>query len=363
MKYGISTLLLALLLQSCSHIAMYKEANYRCIDSPYPCSSMQFAYYANHKQLSSSLKGMGDRICMKAQADPAYRSCLPSTREFEAQNDTFMVERTKFQRMLDDSRNLLSSIKSSNSHSSAASEGHRQVNALSACNTSYFNEYWKRAYQLSHRNILQHYMTTDSRYKGLSSNNKALLYGYILHKDIDNCEMLAQEAIKQDNATIFDLKAQISKEVIRHEKIQAEIDRREAIEREKERQRLEAERKRREAERREQLRREEQEAARRRWNGDSWMNGHWLIRTQLGTINLYVDTKNQKIKVWNTLYSSGRPEKLYDGRYTLYQDAGSVYGSKWNGFKALSYPGTVIFADPDAGKLYEPGVGYYESRM
>lgn len=349
MKYVISTLLLALLLQSCSHIAMYKEAEYRCIDSPYPCSSMQFAYYANHKQLSSFLTGMGDRICMKAQADSAYRFCLPSTREFEAQNDTFMVERTEFQRMLDDSRNLLSSIKSSNSHSTAASEGHRQVKVLSAYNTSYFNEYWKRAYQLSHRNILQHYMTTDSRYKDLSNNNKALLYGYILHKDIDNCKMLAKEAIKQDSATIIDLKAQISKEVIRHEKIQVEIDRREAIEREKERQRLETER-----------RAQEQEAAQRRWYDDSWMNGHWNLRTRYGTINLYVDTKNQKIKEYHTLYSSPlRPEKIYEGRYTLYQDAGSVYGSDYNGYKALSYSGSFYLADPNAGKFYAPGVGYF----
>ena len=356
MKYGIYTLLLALTMQSCSHIAVYKETHYSCTDSPYPCSDMQFAYYANHKSLLPTLKQMGDRICTKAQADSVYNSFFPSTDEFEMQNDTFMVERKKYYKTLDDSRNLLSSIKISNNHSEAAFNGHQQIAALSACKTSYFTEYWKRVYQLSHRSILQHYMTTDSRYRGLSSTNKALLYGYILKKDIDNCEALAKEAAEHDKATIAGLQAKINKEVSRHEEIQAEIKRREAAEREKERQRKEAERQ-------EQLRREEQEAARQRWNDDSWMNGHWLLRTQFGTINLYIDTKNQKIKVYGTLFSSSRPELMYSGSYRLYNDAGAVYGSKWNGYKALHFKDTTIFADPDAGTLYDPEVGYYESRM
>lgn len=94
-------------------------------------------------------------------------------------------------------------------------------------------------------------------------------------------------------------------------------------------------------------------------NNLSWMNGHWNMRTQVGTVNLYIDANNKKIKVYSTLYSDGRPELMYNGSYRIHN--GSDYGSRYGGYKAIKFGDTVIFADPNACKLCDgPGSGYYQ---
>ena len=94
---------------------------------------------------------------------------------------------------------------------------------------------------------------------------------------------------------------------------------------------------------------------------NSWMDGHWRFRTQYGVSNLYIDTKNKKIKMYTTLYSDGQPNLDYSGTYILYNDASSAYGNAYRGYKALSFGGTVIFADPDVCKLCDgPGEEYFE---
>ena len=65
--------------------------------------------------------------------------------------------------------------------------------------------------------------------------------------------------------------------------------------------------------------------------------------------------------MYTTLYSDGQPNLDYSGTYILYNDASSAYGNAYRGYKALSFGGTVIFADPDVCKLCDgPGEEYFE---
>ena len=357
MKKVLYSLFLALMAQSCSHLVVYQEMHYSCTDSPYPFNDMQFAYYASGKKLSSSLREMGDRISMNAQKDNAYNSYLASTDEFEANNYSFMVAHRNFQEMVDSSKIALASIKSSNNHSQAEIDGESLLFALSDFDVSNLNlkEYWRRAYHLSHRSILQHYMTTNDQYSDLSKKKQMLLYGYVLSKDAAKCDEFAGMAVKRDKAIIDNLQAGITAEVKRHVKIQEEIKRQEEERREKAR--LELLRKE-EAERQKQAEERAQAEARYRRNHDDWMDGHWRTQTivkagfytKACTYDLYIDTNSQKVRFLSTLTGSAS-KLLYYGSYSIYNDAGS-------GYKVIKFGGYQVFANPDARSLFDKNGGY-----
>lgn len=336
---------------SCSHIAIYKEARYVCNDSPYPITQhMQFAYYAGDRnKLSSSMVQTGNRIFDEVQEDTCFVIYLPSAEQFVIDNDTFKTYRATYLETIKNCSDVLKSMRSSSNHKSAIDNGREQLKKLSVCAKYNFNDYWKRIYQLSHRGILQHYMTSYSGYNGLSSIDKSLLYGYLLKEDNAKCTELASISVSKENKTINGLRTGIEYEVSRHKNILEENDRREKAERE----RQYRENVRRNAELFEQR---EREAKQRRWNDDSWVHGSWCQESSAGTVSFNIDARDQTIVVKMRAKNSIKSYTIYNGSYYMYDGSRATFSdhNSCGGYRVIKFANSkgYILANPNDGHLY-----------
>lgn len=342
----------ALTLQSCSHTVVYCETEYNNDDSAYPAKALRFAYPANERRVSPSIATIGDRVYQKVVADKNYKTALASAVKFETTASNDAVHHGAFEKAVSESESAYKRIKSTDSHNAVLEKMTSQLNTLSPYSTDGFKDYWKKIFQLSHRGIIQHYMSTDADYKGLSSTNKALVYGYILKKDISGCRKLAEEKAHYESAALSSVKG----------KLQSEIATRKAeIQKIEQRRRAEEERlrKKRQAEERARQERIEREQAQRRWNDDSWMDGKWALTGVVPgwATTVYIDTESRTVKQYTRrLGDLSYPRPDYSGRY-------SIQNGTYNGIncKIIDYDVTRLIVFPGEGRIMDVS-GYYFSR-
>ncbi|MBQ0049367.1 MAG: hypothetical protein KBT12_03885 [Bacteroidales bacterium] len=331
---------------------MYQEAEYTGDDSPYRSSAMRFAYHVDGKSLSPYLVSIGNNILQKAKGDAHYRSYLQSALNFEKIKNKNATQFEKFETTVSEARRALSAQTSNEDHTAAISKLKRSLNTLPVYNDAEFKDCWMRIYQLSHRGILQHYMYSNAEYTSLSKTDKALVYGYILKKDMDECDLLASAKANSDKENLSGITREVRHEIARHESILQKIEKQRKEEEERQRQKRLAE----ERARQERIQREQ---AQKRWNDDSWLDGKWNLVTQLGVTTIYIDTDRQTVKQYTKLFSSNpfQPAHLdYSGRYSI--SNGTANGVNC---KIISFDITQIIAYPDNGKLMDQG-GYYFQR-
>lgn len=354
-------LTLSLMLQSCSHLVLYQEAEYTGYDSPYPPNAMQFAYHADGSALSSSLVRIGNNILQKVKSDQNYKSYQQSAVNFEKGKNKNAVLLEKFETAVSEVGRAFSAQNSSDDHTDAISKMRGNLNKLPEYNDAEFQNCWQHIYQLSHRGILQHYMNSNAEYKSLSNTNKALVYGYILKKDLDECELLASAKVNSDKENLSGLKSNIRREISRRESILQEIEKRRKAEEEKQRQKRLAE----ERARQERIAREQ---AQQRWNDPtcSWLEDKtygsgWKLETAYGVTSLYFDTDKQTVKQYFMPYKNNPLKKsnlVYQGRY-------SISDGVYNGVncKFIDFEGTRIIAYPDRGKLRDLSGEYFHRSL
>lgn len=345
-------LFVVLMLYSCSHTAIYRETVYDNEDPTYPAQALQFAYDGRGR-VSSSIANAGNRIHQKVVADSSYNTYLASATKYEhtMNNSLFTVGYYVIEKDIAESENEYQKYKSSSNHSTVINKLTERLEASHpSYNTATFKDYWKRVYQLSHRGIIQYYMIADADYKRLSDMDKAFLYGYLLKKDIPECNKLAEEKMKNDSVALSSIR----------EKMRAEIAYRKlALQRIEERKKAEEERRRREREAEERARQEriEREKARQRWNDDSWMDGRWNLRGVLPgwSCTVYIDTDRQTIKMYTRQIGDfSYPKPDYNGRYTM--ETRTYRGRRC---KYMSFGDTFIIVLPDEGKLVDDGDYYW----
>lgn len=338
--------LLVLMFQSCSHQIVYSEYLYQPSDSPYPVSSRSFAYKANNASLPASLQKLTDKLVKMAWSDSQYNTPLPSADEYLSRITNEVSRYNDYKAALDNLQKQLTPQQASGNHEEAINNLNKLNNALSDYRNINFSEYWRRVFQLSHRGILQHYIDMDSDYKNLSSRNKALVYGAILKADFQKCDELVAEMVSRDQKAVSDLSNGITRAINQHKSAI------EAIERQK---RAEAEklRKQREAEERAKQERIQREKAEKRWASDSWLNGKWGFKGPFGVTTIYIDTAKQTVKQYTKLNSSNpfSPAALdYSGPYRIYTE---------DALRVITFGATMIYADPDNGKLFDLDGGYF----
>lgn len=341
-------LTLSLMFLSCSHVILYQEADYTSVDSPYPSSAKRFAYHANGKPLSSSLVKIGDNILQKAKSDEHYKSYQQSAVNFEKGKNKNAVLLVQVENTVSDVKNVVSAQKSSEDHADVINKMEGYLNMLPEYNETEFQDCWIHIYQLSHRGLLQHYMNSDAEYNGLSNNDKALAYGYILKKNLDECDLLASAKVNSDKKDLSGLIRSIRHEISRRQSILKAIEK----ERKAEVDRL------RKAER-ERIARE-QAQQRRNDPTCSWLEGHWLLinPTYGYAPNLYFSTDRQRvkyhlIKIGDISYH--RPD--YDGPYTIDDGEG-----RYSGYKVIHFGDTFILANPETGRLYDGDGNPFEKK-
>lgn len=345
-------LVVSLTLQSCSHTVFYREAEYNNDDSAYPAKALRFAYPANGRSVSLSIATIGNKIYQKVVADKNYKTPLTSAIKFETAASNDVAHHDAFEKAVSESESAYKRIKSTDSHNAVVESMTSQLNTLSPYNTDGFKDYWKRIFQLSHRGIIQHYMSTDTDYKGLSSTNKALVYGYILKKDISNCGNLAREKVHYESAALSSIKGKLKSEIAMRKAEIEKIEQRRRAEEERRRQK-------RQAEERARQERIEREQAQRRWNDDSWMDGKWALTGVMpgwATI-VYIDTERRTVKQYTRrLGDLSYPRPDYSGRY-------SIQNGTYNGIncKIIDYDVTRLIVFPGEGKIMDVS-GYYLSR-
>lgn len=350
-------LALSLMLQSCSHIVMYQETEYTGEDSPYSSNAMRFAYHADGNSLSSSLVSIGNDILQKAKGDAHYKSYQQSALNFEKVKNKNATQLEKFETAVSEAEMALSAQKSNEDHTAAISKLNRNFNEIPEYNDAEFKNCWMHIYQISHRGILQHYMNSNAEYTRLSDTNKALVYGYILKKDTEECDLLASAKVDSDKENLSDIKRGIRREISRRETILQEIEKRRKAEEERQRQKRLAE----ERARQERIQREQ---AQQRWNDPtcSWLEdreygGSWKLETPYGEASLYFDTENQIVKMYFKPYNNNplkRSNLEYQGRYSISDDI--VNGVNC---KIIHFGNTVIVAYPDSGKLRDWNGDYF----
>lgn len=341
-------LVVALTLQSCSHTVVYREAEYNNDDSTYPTEALRFAYPANGRSVSSSLATIGNRIHQKVVADKNYKTPLASAVKFEKEASKDNVKHDAFEKAISESESAYKRIKSTDSHNAVVESLTSQLNTLSPYNTDGFKDYWKKIFQLSHRGIIQHYMSTDADYKGLSSKNKELVYGYILKCDVYKCRSLAEEKVRYESAALSSVKGKLQSEIATRK---AELQKIEQRRRAEEERRL----KKRKAEERARQERIEREQAQQRWNDDSWMDGRWVLTGTAGWVTtVYIDTQSRTIKQYTRqLGDRSFPKPDYSGRYTIQN--GTCNGVNC---KVIDYENRIV-AFPSEGRLMDVGGSYY----
>lgn len=340
----------ALMLQSCSHTIIYKEAEYKAPDSQYPVQALEFAYLPNNITMPSSLTNIGNRVFQQAKADNNYKTALSSAVDYEKDMNSSFKENGQLESKIADGKQVLQSTKSSNDHKSVANRLSNSYDALSKFSPNNSKDSWKRVYQLSHRGIIQHYMNLDADYRRLNGKDKALVYGYILNKDVEECNSLAEAKVREDENERSSVMSSLRREISSRESILAKIEQQKKAEEEKLR-------KQREAEEREKQAKIQREQAQRRWNDDSWMDGKWNLRTPYGISTIYIDTASQRIKHYMKLYSDNplRPaDCIYNGRYII--NTGTADGKNC---RVLDFGDTMIIAYPDNGKLRDLDGGYF----
>lgn len=343
----------AMALQSCSHTIMYMESEFQAADSRYPAQTLLFAYNSNNKRISPSLALIGNRIFNQVTADSEYKTALSTAVDYEKNKDISFAEYEKFAPAVSKSKDFLKTIKSSKEHQSVIDQLSSSRDALSGITPKNFWESWKRVYQLSHRGIIQHYMALDADYQGLSVQNKALVYGYLLKMDISNCGNLAYEKLNAETEMQSSILKELGDEIASRESILKKIQQQKKAEEERLRKKREAE----ERARQEQIDREE---AQRRWANDSWLGGAygWALETQYGEVFVYINTNNQTI-IQRFMPYNNNPRKesqvQYSGRYVI--QSGTYRGVNC---KFLSYNrGTTLIVYPDNAKLSDVNGRYF----
>lgn len=340
---NLSYALLALLfvLQSCSHIVMYQESDFQNNDSPYPARPMRFAYHANGQSLSPSLLGIGNKIHQISSTDTQYQVVLQSAEDEEKRVNQVGVMHDNYRSKCSECEGYLESSKKSENHNEVISMLTSLNSDLSQYKGVDFRDFWKKAFQLSHRGIFQHYLNSDFECKDLNLTDKALVYGYILKKDITECDRLANMQAQADIDAINGIESKINKEISRRKSILEQIEQRKKAEAEKLR-------KQREAELRARLEREAREQAQLRWSDPncSWIDGHWFYNFGSSSVNIYIDTDRHTLKKYTSKLFDLRPILEYSGRYTI-EDGRDQY----KGYKVIFFGDTYVLADPDTGRL------------
>ncbi len=207
MKKIIVTFFLMILLQSCSHIISYKESDYAALDSPYSVSSMRFSYHADGHTIESNLQNMGNRVFNNVLRDKNYKNCLQSAVDYENQWGENKEQRNEYDAAIKVASNY--SPKANNNRKQTAQETRSILSKLENVSID-FSDYWKRIFQLSHRGIIQHYLSADVTYTTLSSKEKALVYGYILDKDASECTKLGTVKAENEKSTQMKLQSKIN---------------------------------------------------------------------------------------------------------------------------------------------------------
>lgn len=334
----------ALLLQSCSHIAWYREGEYQNDNPKYSATAMQFAYYANGNRLPVSLVFTGNRILQLAKNDSLYKNYLQSAELFEKENNNIGILYDKCIDYFNEGKNYLQSSKSSDNHNVIIEKITSLYQKSPQYNEEDFSDYWMKIYQLSHRGILQHYMNSDAKCKEMNLKNKSLLYGYLLRSDIPECKLLAMRKVEALNDSIAFLKSKFNKEISHRKTILQEIERRKKEE-------AERIKRQREAEEREIQERIERKQAQQRRNDVNchWINGHWKRLWNNVMIHLYIDTQKQNIKVYyRGIWDLSYPKPEYSGPYLIENGTG-----KYRGYKVLVFGKLALFADPGTGEIYD----------
>ena len=78
----------------------------------------------------------------------------------------------------------------------------------------------------------------------------------------------------------------------------------------------------------------------------------------MASMDLYIDTDNKTIKLTTQVLAGDTPQVHYYGSYRIYNNAGSRYGSRWNGYKVIEFGVYHVFADPDEARLKDEN-GYF----
>lgn len=358
----------ALALQSCSHVAVYREAEYQNGDATYPNETLQFAYPANGDSVSSSIAKIADRIHQKVTADSKYNTYLASAVEFVNVREKRSVDslrHTDLEKAMAESERACkeSATDSTTAEPVEASadetltkkemveELTKRVNALSAFSPNDFKYYWQRIYQLSHRGIIQHYMSADADYRGLSATNKALVYGDILKKDIPGCEKLAESDVNRESEAFNSVRRKLLGKIASTKSELKEIERRKKAEEERLRRQREAEERARRRAAEAEWEREKQRLAQQRWADDSWLDGRWNLTGDVSgwAATVCIDTRSKTVRQYTRrLGDFSYPKPDYSGRYTI--STGTNNGVRC---KVIDYGYTRLIAYPDTGTLYD----------
>ncbi|WP_407404229.1 hypothetical protein [Sodaliphilus sp.] len=341
MKNRIAKLfVVALMLQSCAHTARYVESSYDCNDSPYPIVSMPFAYNVAGKGIPENLAKLGDKIHNDVKSDSHYQEMLPSAISLVESKST---ERDNFNHAVAKA----SSVKydSQLGYKNAVSNLDALLSELSRYD---FKENYEKAYQLSHRGIIQHYVNNSSEFKGLSTKDKELVYGQILKADHADCINLAESCVKKDEQEISTLKKAVTTVKNKYE----EAEKARLLTEKKKR--IEEEKKRIEEEKREQARKDaearkkQEEQAQKRMKDLSWIKGCWLSETDIASVmkggpqqyQIGISSSGITIQYMsgNNWYTKckGRYNFSTDGRYIVVNGE-SIKIDYWNG--CLLYEG------------------------